>query len=72
MITYDKSLVGSGPASTLNVCKTTDNSTTTFLTLNACSNTPVAPCVDVTKVNGGNFQATLYLTPADPGVPGLK
>ena len=72
VITYDKSLVGSGPASTLNVCKTTDNSTTTFQTLNACSNTPVAPCVDVTKVNGGNFQAKLYLTPADPGVPGLK
>ncbi len=72
VITYDKSLVGSGPASTLTVCKTTDNSTTTFQTLNACSNTPVAPCVDVTKVNGGNFQATLYLTPADPGAPGLK
>ena len=71
VITYDKSLVGSGPASTLNVCKTTDNGTT-ILTLNACSNTPVAPCVDITKVNGGNFQATLYLKPADPGAVGLK
>jgi hypothetical protein len=71
VITYDKSLVGSGPASTLNVCKTTDNGAT-VLTLDACSNTPVAPCVDVTKVNGGNFQATLYLKPADPGAVGLK
>lgn len=71
VITYDKSLVGSGPASTLNVCKTTDNGTT-WLTLNACSNTPVAPCVDVAKVNGGNFQATLYLKPLDPGAGGLK
>lgn len=71
VITYDKSLVGTGPASSLNVCKTTDNGST-WLTLAACSNTPVAPCVDVAKVSGGNFQATLYLNPADPGAGGLK
>lgn len=73
VITYDKSLVGSGPSSTLNVCKTTGNGEAgTWSVISACSNTPVAPCVDVRKVSGGNFQATLYLHPLDPGAGGLK
>lgn len=73
VITYDKSLVGTGPASTLNVCKTTANGEAgTWSVILPCGNTPVAPCVDVTKVSGGNFQATLYLKPADPGSGGFK
>ena len=73
VITYDKSLVGTGPASTLNVCKTTANGEAgTWSVVSACGNTPVAPCVDVTKVSGGNFQATLYLKPSDPGSGGFK
>ena len=71
VITYDKSLVGTGPASSLIVCKTTDAGGN-WTRLQACSNTVTTDCADVAKVSGGNYQVTLHLSPGDPGSGGLR
>jgi hypothetical protein len=71
VITYAKSLVGNGPASTFITCKSTDNGAH-WITIRACTNAVTNDCVDVAKVSGGNIQVTLNLSPGDPISGGFK
>ena len=74
VITYAKSLVGNGPASNFIACKSLDvgGQLTHWTPIQACSNSITTDCVSVTKVSGGALQATLNLSPGDPGSGGFK
>jgi hypothetical protein len=65
ILTYAKSLTGSGPASGFNYCISKDNGLHWTYVVR-CGTTPVANCVDIRRVTGGALQITLYLKANDP------
>lgn len=66
-LTYQKSAIGNGPASSFDVCLSKDNGATWGSPLSACGSTPQAPCLlERKKVNGGDLRIVLFLSPADP------
>jgi hypothetical protein len=64
-ITYAKSIVPNGPASSFIGCKFDDNAQT-WTQLQACPKVPVAPCFTSSNLPGGKLQIAFYLDPSDP------
>jgi hypothetical protein len=64
---YKKSISGSRPANSFVVCLSDTNGQSWSAPLADCGTVPVAPCVISRKrVNGGDLQIILYLSPSDP------
>jgi len=64
-LTYAKSIVPNGPASSFIGCKFDDNAQT-WAPLNACAKVAVAPCFTTSNLPGGKLQIAFYLAPNDP------
>jgi hypothetical protein len=72
VLTYAKSLVPKGPASSVVTCKSADDGATWSRTaIPPCPNTPVAPCAEARNVQSGALQITLHLEPGDPHTGGF-
>jgi hypothetical protein len=69
-MTYAKSIVPNGPASSFIGCKFDDN-TQTWNQLSVCAKVAVAPCFVSTNLPGGKLQIAFYLDPADPRTGGF-
>lgn len=64
-LTYAKSIVPNGPASSFIGCKFDDNAQV-WNQLQLCPKVPVAPCFVSSNLPGGNLQIAFYLDPSDP------
>jgi hypothetical protein len=64
-LTYAKSIVPNGPASSFIGCKFDDNAQT-WNQLQVCAKVPVAPCFASSNLPGGKLQMAFYLDPSDP------
>ena len=69
-LTYAKSIVPSGPASSFIGCKFDDNAQT-WSRLAACATVAVAPCFVSSNLPGGKLQIAFYLDPSDPRTGGF-
>ena len=69
-LTYAKSIVPSGPASSFIGCKFDDNAQT-WSRLAACAKVAVAPCFVSSNLPGGKLQIAFYLDPSDPRTGGF-
>jgi hypothetical protein len=70
VVTYKKSVSGSGPASSFLACKNTapDGSGAWTLLGDCSQSNPVAPCVYRKRTSLGDLQITFHLNPTDPWV----